>query len=53
MGHMTSEEFRRYGYAAVDWVADYWSTVEDRPVFPTVAPGDTAALLPPGPPVKP
>jgi aromatic-L-amino-acid decarboxylase len=43
---MSGEEFRRYGHAVVDWVADYWATLEDRPVTPAVAPGDVAAKLP-------
>jgi aromatic-L-amino-acid decarboxylase len=46
MEHMTPDEFREYGHAVVDWIADYWATLEERPVFPTVAPGATAALLP-------
>jgi aromatic-L-amino-acid/L-tryptophan decarboxylase len=43
---MTPDEFRRYGHAVVDWVADYWATLEERPVTPTVAPGEVAARLP-------
>ncbi|HET8683196.1 MAG TPA: pyridoxal-dependent decarboxylase [Micromonosporaceae bacterium] len=48
--HMTPEEFRRYGHRMVDWVADYWSTVEHHPVVPAVAPGSVAAALPATPP---
>lgn len=48
--HMTPEDFRRYGHAVIDWVADYWSTVESRPVAPDLAPGAVAALLPARPP---
>ncbi len=47
---MSAEEFRRYGHAVVDWVADYWSTLEERPVLPPGAPGAVAARLPAGPP---
>lgn len=43
---MTPDEFRRYGHAVVDWVAGYWSTLEQRPVTPAVAPGEVAARLP-------
>jgi aromatic-L-amino-acid/L-tryptophan decarboxylase len=43
---MTPDEFRRYGHAVVDWVADYWRTLEERPVTPAVAPGEVAARLP-------
>lgn len=46
MAHMTPEQFREYGHAAVDWVADYWAGLADRPVYPSVAPGDVAAALP-------
>jgi aromatic-L-amino-acid decarboxylase len=47
---MTPEEFRRHGHAVVDWVADYWATLEQRPVTPAVAPGDLTARLPATPP---
>jgi aromatic-L-amino-acid decarboxylase len=50
MSHMTGEEFRGYGHALVDWVANYWSTVESRRVVPDLAPGDVAAMLPADPP---
>lgn len=44
--HMTPEEFRRHGYAVIDWLAEYRATVEEYPVFSQVQPGDIAALLP-------
>lgn len=47
---MDPEEFRRHGYAVVDWIADYWSTLEQRPVLPTDPPGAVAARLPAAPP---
>jgi aromatic-L-amino-acid decarboxylase len=47
---MDPEEFRRHGYAVVDWIADYWSTLEQRPVLPTDPPGAIAARLPAAPP---
>src|SRR5262245_59306996 len=43
---MSGDEFRRYGHAVVDWIADYWATLEQRPVTPAVAPGEVAAKLP-------
>jgi aromatic-L-amino-acid/L-tryptophan decarboxylase len=49
---MTADEFRRYGYAAVDWIARYWERLDELPVGPTVRPGDVAAQLPPAPPEK-
>jgi len=49
---MDKEEFRRFGYKFVDWVADYMSEVADYPVMSQVKPGDTRERLPSGPPVK-
>jgi aromatic-L-amino-acid/L-tryptophan decarboxylase len=47
---MTPEQFREYGHAVVDWVADYWATLADQPqrhpVRPRVDPGSVAAALP-------
>ncbi|GIJ23946.1 aromatic-L-amino-acid decarboxylase [Micromonospora lutea] len=48
---MTPEEFRRAGHAVVDWIADYWSTLPQRPVTSQDPPGTVAAGLPAGPPV--
>lgn len=50
--HMTPEEFRRYGHAVVDWIADYQSRVESLPVMSRVRPGDIRALLPEDPPTQ-
>jgi aromatic-L-amino-acid/L-tryptophan decarboxylase len=44
--HMSPEEFRRNGHAVVDWIADYWATLEQRPVTPQQPPGAVAARLP-------
>src|SRR6516165_9297104 len=48
--HMTPEEFRRYGHAVVDWIADYQSRVESLPVLSQVKPGQIRASLPANPP---
>ncbi|MGC4780895.1 pyridoxal-dependent decarboxylase [Micromonospora zamorensis] len=48
--HMSPDEFRRAGHAVVDWIADYWATVEQRPVAPSDPPGTVAAALPATPP---
>ena len=45
-GHMTPEEFRRQGHAAIDWIADYWASLDDLPVRSRVAPGDVRRALP-------
>lgn len=47
---MDPEEFRRAGYAVVDWIADYWSTLGQRPVTSQDPPGTVTAGLPAGPP---
>jgi aromatic-L-amino-acid decarboxylase len=48
--HMTPEEFRRHGYAVVDWIADYYRRVESFPVLSQVKPGEVRAGLPLDPP---
>jgi aromatic-L-amino-acid/L-tryptophan decarboxylase len=48
--HMTPEEFRRHGHAAIDWIADYYARVEDFPVLSRVDPGQIRASLPAEPP---
>lgn len=51
--HMTPEEFRKNGYAVIDWVANYMEQVETYPVFSQVQPGDIAAMLPEHAPQEP
>jgi aromatic-L-amino-acid decarboxylase len=50
--HMTPDEFRRYGHAVVDWIADYQSRVESFPVLSQVKPGQIRAGLPKNPPAR-
>jgi aromatic-L-amino-acid decarboxylase len=50
--HMTPDEFRRYGRAVVDWIADYYERVETLPVLSHVEPGDVRAQLPPAAPLE-
>jgi len=50
--HMTPDEFRRYGHAVVDWIADYQSRIESLPVLSRVEPGQIRASLPSEPPTK-
>ncbi|MFC4910259.1 pyridoxal-dependent decarboxylase [Actinomadura gamaensis] len=51
-GHMTPEEFRRYGKQVIDWIADYHESIESRPVMSRARPGDVLAALPEHPPEK-
>jgi aromatic-L-amino-acid decarboxylase len=48
--HMSVEEFRRWGKATVDWIADYYARVESLPVRSMAAPGAIRAGLPAHPP---
>jgi aromatic-L-amino-acid decarboxylase len=48
--HMTPDEFRRWGHAVVDWIADYQRRVEALPVLAHVQPGEIRAKLPAAPP---
>src|ERR1035441_10796319 len=50
--HMSPEEFQRWGYAVVDWVADYQRRVAAMPVCALVEPGQIRASLPAEPPPR-
>jgi aromatic-L-amino-acid decarboxylase len=50
--HMTPEQFRQYGRAVIDWIADYYEKVESFPVLSQVKPGDIRNSLPEHPPEK-
>jgi aromatic-L-amino-acid decarboxylase len=43
---MDRDEFRRHGYALVDWIAEYLHDPTAYPVLPRVAPGDVRRALP-------
>jgi aromatic-L-amino-acid decarboxylase len=43
---LSPEEFRRYGYQVVDWIANYMQSVRDYPVLPNMEPGDLYDRLP-------
>jgi aromatic-L-amino-acid decarboxylase len=50
--HMDPEEFRKHGYAVVDWIADYYKRIESFPVLSQAAPGEIRASLPARPPQR-
>jgi aromatic-L-amino-acid decarboxylase len=50
---MTPDEFRRAGYAVVDFIADYRARIAERPVMARVEPGEVKARLPVAPPATP
>ena len=43
---MTPDEFRTYGYAAIDWVAHFLEHTREYPVLPDVVPGSLVDALP-------
>src|SRR5271166_4400135 len=49
---MTPEQFRQYGRAVVDWIADYYERIESLPVLSQVRPGEIRRSLPDNPPPK-
>lgn len=48
--HLSPEEFRQLGHRMIDWIAEYWSSIEAWPVLSPMKPGETAAKLPSHPP---
>lgn len=50
--HMSPDEFRKWGYAVIDWIADYQQRVETLPVLSRVQPGEIRASLPAHPPAQ-
>ena len=49
---MSAAEFRKHGYAVIDWIADYLEAPEKWPVLPAVHPGDLRSSLPQSPPAQ-
>ncbi|SGY40405.1 BQ5605_C003g02370 [Microbotryum silenes-dioicae] len=43
---MDREQFRKAGYAAIDWVCDYFENLETLDVMPSVQPGDIGKQIP-------
>ncbi|WP_352432501.1 pyridoxal-dependent decarboxylase [Pyrinomonas sp.] len=44
---MSAEDFRRYGHELIDWISQYLSTLDQRPVLPPIKPGELKEQLPP------
>jgi len=49
---MSPDEFRNWGHAVVDWIAEYQRRVEALPVLSQVQPGQIRDSLPAEPPVR-
>ena len=52
LGDMPKEDFRRFGYEIVDWIADYFERIEDFPVLSQNQPNDLKNDLPTSAPEK-
>ena len=52
LGDMSKEDFRRLGHDLIDWVADYFEQIDERPVLAAMEPGDLKAKLPAAPPAQ-
>ena len=50
---MSSAEFREHGHRLVDWVAEYWDSLDERRIAPAVSPGEIRARLPAHAPERP
>jgi aromatic-L-amino-acid decarboxylase len=50
---VTPDEFRRWGHALIDWLADHQQRLHELPVQPPTRPGDVRSLLPESPPDAP
>lgn len=49
---MNNDDFRKNAHQLVDWMADYFETIEDYPVKPEVKPGDVLRQLPDSSPLQ-
>ncbi len=49
---MKKEDFKKYGYQLIDWVADYLEEVEKYPVKSKARPGEIKNQLPASPPLQ-
>ena len=45
-GDMPKEDFRRYGYELVDWIAEYFEKMEEMPVLSQIEPNSLKEKLP-------
>ena len=52
LGDMSKEDFRRIGHELIDWIADYFANIDERPVLAAIEPGDLKSQLPSRPPAQ-
>ncbi len=53
LGDIDVEEFREHGHQAVEWIASYLETMDERPVLSRVQPGQVRAGMAEAPPEEP
>ena len=46
LGDMPADDFRRYGYEVVDWIANYFEHIGEYPVLSQIEPGSLKSALP-------
>ena len=51
--HMSADDFRGHGHGLIEWIADYWESVESLPIAPDVEPGDIRDRIPDQAPERP
>ena len=51
-GDMPAEDFRKYGYQLIDWIADFFAEIDKHAVLPSIQPGDIVNKLPHTPPAS-
>ena len=49
---MPSEDFRKYGYQLIDWIANFFTEIDQHTVLPNIQPGDIVKKLPQTPPTS-
>jgi aromatic-L-amino-acid decarboxylase len=52
LGDMSAEEFRRRGHELIDWISQYFASMEKLPVLAQIQPGDLIRALPAAPPAQ-
>lgn len=53
LSDMPTDEFKKYGYELIDWIAEYFTDIEKYPVVPNIKSGAVKKSLPEKPPSLP
>jgi len=49
---MEKEDFKKFGYQFIDWIAEYMTNVAEYPVVSQIEPGEIKERIPPEPPLE-